>query len=385
MGPKRAQGIGSLTERPPGSGKWLWRLRVGTDPVDGSPRRISRTIDAKTRAAAEKKARAFLAEIEASPASGSAAPVSALLNEWFRHSEALGRSPATSYKNRRIIDTVLIPALGDVPIDQLTPRHIDMFATNLLTSSKPVSASTVRRYVAVLSAALNRAVKWGWILKNPVDQATLPKSPHKTVSAPSVEEVQAIIADIQSHNEVHGMAAFLAVSTGLRRGEVCALRWADYVDGKLIVRRSVYKAGKEYGLKSTKTGRERTVPIVGGLEVGLVRWRARCEVLAAQVDVEMSPDAFIVSPWPDGSRILNPDTLSSAFSRSATSLGLSHIHVHSLRHFAATEMLAAGVSAKDAAEVLGHANATMTLNVYAHSTFERQTAAMQALGSVLDS
>jgi integrase len=111
------------------------------------------------------------------------------------------------------------------------------------------------------------------------------------------------------------------------------------------------------------------------------------EAQAVQVGCELDDECFILSWWPDGTRPLNPDSLSSAFTRTAKELDLGHVHLHSLRHFAATEMLAAGVSPKDTAHVLGHANPTMTLQrLPAHSTVDRQRAAFgghrsRALGS----
>jgi len=185
---------------------------------------------------------------------------------------------------------------------------------------------------------------------------------------------------MQAENEVYAMAIMVAMVTGARRGEICALRWSDLEGDLLTFRTSIFVAGKSQGVKTTKTGRERGV-VLGERSVDvLLAWRRRCEAVAAEAEVQLLDDAFILSRWPDGSRFLNPDSLSAAFSRVAGSVGCSHVHLHSLRHFAATELLASGVSPQDAASVLGHANPTMTLNVYAHATTER----LRAAGGVLD-
>lgn len=378
---RRPQGIGSLDERPPGSGSWRWRMRHGTDPVTGKPRMLTRTIKAKTRSAAQKQVQAILAELDEHPTSGSSAPLSAVLEEWLRHTEARGRSPHTVDSARRCVHNVLIPALGDVPVGQLTGRQIDAFYDELL--ARPVSPATVRRHHAVLSAALSQAVKWGWIDANPCAKASPPAVPRKPLVVPSPEEIQAIVRGLTEMNEVYGMAAFLAASTGARRGELCALRWTDLHDGLLDISASLWRIAGETGTKSTKSGRERIIPVVGVVAEALVAWHERCARLAQTAGVTMPEDAYILSSWPDGTRPINPDSLSSAFTRTAKALDLGHVHFHSLRHFAATEMLAAGVSPKDAADVLGHANPTMTLNVYAHSTAERQRAAMEAIGKAL--
>jgi len=379
--PRRPQGIGSLDERPPGSGTWRWRMRSGADPVTGKSRMLTATIKAKTRSAAQKQVQAILADLDEHPATGSSAPLSAVLEDWLRHTEARGRSPHTIDSARRCVHNVLVPALGDVPVGQLTGRQIDAFYDELL--ARPVSPATVRRHHAVLSAALGQAVKWGWIIVNPCSMASPPPVPRKPLVVPGNEEIHAIVRSLTQMNEVYGMAAFLAASTGARRGELCALRWTDFHDGLLDISASLWRIGGETGTKSTKSGRERIIPVVGAIAEAMATWYDRCTRLAETASVTMPLDAYILSSWPDGTRPINPDSLSSAFSRTAKALDLGHIHFHSLRHFVATEMLAAGISPKDAADVLGHANPTMTLNVYAHSTADRQRAAMEAIGRAL--
>ncbi len=160
-------------------------------------------------------------------------------------------------------------------------------------------------------------------------------------------------------------------------------RWPD-IDGDVIrIRRSVYRAGKERGEKGTQGGRERQIMIgAPGVEL-LRRWRIRCQDRAAEVGVQLAADGFVVSPFPDGSRPVNPDSFSSAVHRLCVDLEMPHVHLHSLRHFAATEMLSAGIDARNAAEVLGHANPSLTLSVYAHATADRQRHAADVLGCML--
>ena len=94
-------------------------------------------------------------------------------------------------------------------------------------------------------------------------------------------------------------------------------------------------------------------------------------------------DAFVVSPLPDGSRPVNPETFSSVVHKLCTELDMPHVHLHSLRHFAATEMLAAGIDPRNAAEILGHANPTLTLSLYGHATLDRQRSAAEVLARTL--
>ncbi len=177
----------------------------------------------------------------------------------------------------------------------------------------------------------------------------------------------------------------LAVLTGARRGELCALRWTDVEDNSVRIGRSIYRAGDERGEKTTKTGRVRRVTVAPAGMALLESWRQRCTERASEAEVALVPDGFVVAALPDGSRPMNPDTFSSVVHALCADLAMPHVHLHSIRHFAATEMLAAGIDARNAAEVLGHANPTLTLQLYGHARDERQRHAAAVLGRVLQS
>jgi integrase len=376
---KRHHGTGTLTERPTGSGKWQLRATYGRDPVTGKERRKSWTFEAKTRREAERQVGRILDAFEQGGVLGTRATVAQLLEEFMRVSASRGRSPNTLHDYRRIINQFLVPALGSIPIEDLTAHHLDSLYTSA-SKDRGLAASSIRRYHAVLSAALNQAVRWGWLERNPAERATLPSSAPKALQVPTPEEVRALIDACTARSETFGMFVLLAAVTGCRRGELAALRWDDVDQGSIAVRASLWSRGGESGIKSTKTGRERTVVIDGVVAGVLERWRARCLSVAADWGVTYVDDAFVFAARPDGSVPVNIDTYSSYFRREADALGLSHVHLHSLRHFAATELLSSGIDVKDVSTRLGHANANLTLAVYAHATDERQRAAA-AVGS----
>jgi integrase len=186
-------------------------------------------------------------------------------------------------------------------------------------------------------------VRWGWLDRNPAERAQPPELGQASHRVPTSDEVRSLLTRAQADSDRWGMLVALALLTGARRGELCALRWTD-VDGDIVrIRRSVYRAGDERGEKETNGGRERPIPI-GTQGVGLLQlWRVRCEERAAAVGVQLATDGFVVSNFPDTSRPVNPDSFSSAVHRICVDLEMPHVHLHSLRHFAATEMLAAGI------------------------------------------
>ncbi|HUC37798.1 MAG TPA: site-specific integrase [Acidimicrobiales bacterium] len=382
---RRPKGTGSVQEL--AGGKWRLRLFVGLDPLTRSPRQLSTTVEAKNKTEAQKRLRDWQREVADQPGLlGTAATVRVVVEEWLQHSAARGRSPKTIHEARRSAETVIFPTLGDVRVAELTPRHLDEWYRQLVTGEgrkRPLAATSVRRHHAVLSAALSQAVRWGWLERNPAERAQPPDLPQRALRVPTADEVRLLLSRAAAGDGRWGMLLALAVLTGARRGEICALRWSDIDAGTIRFRKSLYRAGAVRGEKGTKGGKQRWV-VVAPVGIALLdQWRERCVARAEEAGVDLVDDAFVVSTFPDGSRPVNPDSLSSAVHRMCEELGMPDVHLHSLRHFAATEMIGSGVDPRNAAELLGHADPSLTLGVYAHSTPDRQRQAAEVLGRIL--
>ena len=380
MASRRSYGTGSLVERPACSGKWMFRYVEGIDPLSGKLRRRSVTITAKSKTAAQTQARKILAEV-GEVTTGTSATMNQLLTEWMKFQTGRGRSPTTLYGYQSLIDHHINHALGNVKIGDLTAHQLDSLYGQCSYNGK--SPRTVRNIHNVISAALNQGVRWGWLEKNPALRATLPEAKPLRIESPSPEQARQLISKCQEKDDVLGAFVFLASVTGCRRGEVAALRWSSLQDGFLIISQSAYSVKGDTGIKSTKSGRERIVHLDQTVQEWFAYWRIRCEESAKEWGVELIPDSLVLSSLPDGSRIVNMDTMSREVRKVSEQLGMRSIHLHSLRHFAATELLAAGVTPNVAAEMLGHADPSLTMRVYAHASTERQKAAAGILAGVL--
>ena len=364
-------------ERPSGSGRWYFRYVVGRDPATGKLRRRAVTIHATSKREAQRRASEILAEVGQGPMT-TTATLRQLVEEWMALQQTRGRSPTTLHGYRLLLDRSILPRLGDVPLVDLSPRDLDRYYAELV--DRGLSAGTVRNHHRVLSAALNQGVRWDWLERNPAQRATLPEIKPAKLSVPTPEEARTFIAACWEDDPNLGAFVFIAAATGARRGEIAALRWRDLVGAQLHVRASVWAAGKtSTGIKSTKSGHERVVHLDPSVVEWFASWRSHCEAVAQEFEVVLADDAFVISPWPDGAAFMNIDTVSASVRRVADRLHLPGLHLHSLRHFAATELLAAGISARDAAELLGHADPALTLRVYTHPTTERQQAAAGVL------
>ena len=300
-----------------------------------------------------------------------------LFEEFLDFSRVRGRSPTTLHGYAAAIKGFWLPEIGDLEIGQLEPHTLDKIYAALLTREKPAAPSTVRRYHAILSAALSQAVKWQWLPSNPARLATLPHAGPPVPEAPTPEQVRALIAACASASELLGMFVLVAAVTGCRRGELAALKWGDYADRSLLVRGSAFRLGRQQGVKQTKTGHHRRVAVDDDLDKILASWWARCQRNANDAGLSLDPECLIFSSAADGRAPININTVSSSFRRIATHLGLPAVHLHSLRHFAATQLISSGVDPRTAASRLGHANPSMTLRVYAHSTSESEQLAAE--------
>lgn len=185
---------------------------------------------------------------------------------------------------------------------------------------------------------------------------------------PSPAEAAALISDAWSSDPEWGLLLWLTMLTGSRRGELCGLRWrhVDFERGILTVERSGTKTKSGVEDKETKTERTRRLAIDAEtlrlLAEHQDRRRADCEAL----DCTLCRNAFVFSLSPDSSEPMKPPTISQRYRRSAERLGLSRARLHSLRHYNATELIAAGVDIRTVAGRLGHGGGgSTTLRTYA--------------------
>ncbi len=231
---------------------------------------------------------------------------------------------------------------------------------------RPLGASTIRQIHFILSGALKRAVRWRWISTNPSTQAEPPALPKPHPLPPTASEAARILAEAWADPD-WGTLVWLAMVTGVRRGEVCGLRWrnVDIKSGVLALNRSIGQRNAETWEKDTKTHQHRRIALDAETVEILVDHRHRCTERAASIGLSLVRDAFVFSLAPDGSTYLRPNSVSERYSNLVEKLGIE-TSLHKLRHYTATELIAAGVDIRTVAGRLGHGGGgTTTLRVYA--------------------
>lgn len=235
---------------------------------------------------------------------------------------------------------------------------------------------------AILSGAFNRAVRWGWIAVSPIDQTEPPPTPRPNPSPPTAAEA-ALILEEAWKDPVWGVFILFTMTTGARRGEVCGLRWSqlDLDAGVAVFKASIGQIAGERWEKDTKTHQQRRVTLDAELVEVLREHRARCEEGAALVDAAVRRDGFVFSRDPDGSAMTHPNAVTQRYGRLAKRVGID-THLHCLRHYSATELIAAGVDIRTVAGRLGHAGGgSTTLRTYTAFVQEADQRAAVALAS----
>ena len=365
------------------------RAYAGADPVTGRQKYVTRTFRGSKREAEEALAK-LVTEVSSGGFAAQDTTLADLLDRWLD----LARpelSPTTLRTYEGNIRGYIKPTLGKVPLARLRPAQLDAFYKRLRdgggVNGRPLAPATIRQVHAILRRSLNQAVKWGWITTNPATLASPPKVRKAQLAPPDPTQVVAILDATNKVDPEFGCFLLVAATTGARRGELCALRWSDIdlAGGSLTISRSVVEAdGKILVEKDTKTHAARRIALDPGTIASLQGHKDRCSTRARSCGLtRIAESTFVFSRDADGERPWAPNDVTKRFIETRNGLGLNHVRLHDLRHFAATRMLDAGVPVRTVSGRLGHASASMTLGVYAHFLEASDREAAETLGSLL--
>lgn len=296
--------------------------------------------------------------------------VAQLLTEYFIPARASkGLRPATVSLYRNAAQAWVIPHLGSVDVRKLSPAAVEEMVTKLRTAGSRLgrgglSPRSVQLAVTVLKAATSWALKTGLLNRDPLAGYDRPRATSRSMTSWTVPEARAFLA--ATRQDRLGFAWALLLTRGLRRGELCGLKWED-VDLQAgvarINRTRVLVDGQPVESTPKTAAGRRALPLDSMLVDLLKAHRARqaTEKLAAGSAYE--DGGWLVAD--ELGRPLYPDTVSERFAQLVRSTGARPIRTHDTRHTAASLMLASGVPVKVVADLLGH-DPKVTLATYAH-------------------
>lgn len=282
---------------------------------------------------------------------------------WLETYAATNTRLRTQQGYRSHIRANIVPAIGSVRLQELRPDQIQKMYSDLLARGISVTAVRVHR---LLKQALSHAVKWGLLIRNPVDATTPPRGEAQELEMWDIPTLRAFL-DAASGSR-YGTLYHLAVLTGLRRSELLGLTWkaVDLDARSLMVLKTLQRItghGLVEGQPKTKRSRR---PIALSPEAVKVLRRIRANQLEERLVAGPAwEDTGFVFTQPNGRRV-DSNFVTRDFQKIVTHAGMPHLTLKGLRHAHATVMLTKGVHPKIVSERLGHSNISTTMDIYSH-------------------
>lgn len=363
---RTANNTGSIRQRP--NGLWEARVVTGIDPITGKQIRKS------VYGSKEKEVRRKITEIQNALDSGtyqepSKMTVKEWLDEWLTTFCMNKLKPYTISSYRMIIDTHIGPAIGSMKLQAVRGLHVQKMYNALVANG--AAPKYVKNIGAVAHKAFNVAIRQGLISVNPCDAAELPAMVQKEIKPLTDAEIPIFLKAIQGHPFENAFA--LCLFAGLRQGECLGLSWkqVDFDRQTITVNQQLQrerkKGGKYFIAAYTKSNKPRTIKPPAITFEYLANEKRRQTTMRLMAGMEWHNDNDLVFTNAHGGN-LAIFTFYNSLKKVFTGIGRPDARPHDLRHTAATVAIASGADIKSVQSLLGHATASFTLNVYAHTS-----------------
>ncbi|GAA1335383.1 tyrosine-type recombinase/integrase [Saccharothrix algeriensis] len=394
------------------SGSLKVRVYAGIDPLTGKRNYLTHTVPhtaPNPEREAERVRTRLLNQVDERRAPRTKATVNMLFDKYEETlDQAVERTTAIGY--RRNIRLHIRPLLGHLQIGKaLNGETFDSFDAILKQCSlhcggrgdfiehrksgehkctdkcrrhkcRGLSNSTILKIHSCLNSALEMALRWDWISVNPMTKAKQPAAPKPKPNPPTPEEAAAIVND--AFRDISwGVFLWLAMTTGARRGELCAasLDNLDLVRKTLFLKSAIAQEGGDTWEKDLKDHQQRRIALDDVTVQLLKAYLKYREDLAAEMDVKLKKKGRIFSNSFDHSTYVKPNSMTQRYTRTCQRLGIGS-KLHALRHYSVTELIVAGVDVRTIAGRVGHSGGgTTTLRVYAAWSSEADQQAAQTL------
>lgn len=373
MAKHRGHGEGSIYQRQ--DKRW-----VGSISLEGGRRKY---YYGDTRKEVADKLKVALREQQQGMlATGPQQNLNTYLTHWLEEVHKPTLRVSSYVKYRKLINTYILPTLGRVQLQKLTPQQVQ--ALYKKKSEEGLSPKTINSIHGVLHKALDNAVRWNLVSRNVCDLVSPPRIVKPEIQPLTMEQAHKLLEAARGHR----LEAVLtvALTTGMRRGELLALRWSDidFEGQSLQVRRTVDFIAR-YGYietepKTAKGRRKITLPpfVINELKQHRVQQlELRLKAGAAWQELDLVFCGL-------HGNYLNPRYILKMFARVLKEAGLPHLRFHDLRHSAATILLSMGVHPKVVQEILGHSTISMTMDTYSHVLPSMQKEAMERWRDVFE-
>ena len=357
MAKRRPNGDGMVRKRK--DGRWEGRIIAG-HKSNGKP--IYKSVLAKTQKELVTKLNRLKESLDGVELTdGGQITLSEWLDIWMEEYKAKTLRPTTFRSYKTIIEYHIKPILGKKNLSRITETDVQKLY-NRKKDKNGLAASTVRHIHLVIHQAMQTALRRGMILFDPTAAAVLPKKDVTEKTVLQKHQVDKLLDNLKN-DPIWYEFFFTELMTGMRRGEICALKWCDFdsESGTLHIRRSVRYEKGEPVVGETKTSEgSRNIILPESVKNMLAERRKTVQ-----------GEWIFPNPFRCG-RPVEPQSAYNRLQKALKETGLPHIRFHDLRHTFATMAAANGVDPRTLAGILGHTNASFTLDVYTHITTDMQ-------------
>lgn len=289
------------------------------------------------------------------------------LNKYCKENISL----VTMYGYEEALERIL-PIIGKVKLNKITPLMLDSMYQQLKVgkSKRTLGYHSMYAFYKLINVMFNQAIKWELVDKNPNLKATKPKKEKKERRFYDLQQIDELLKCLENESIKYRALITLALDSGARRSEICALKWNDInfdthtlrIDNSLKVVRGVVDEGK------TKTPSSNRVIILNNGTI---------EILKEYKKWQDEYKKQMGKQWKGANRVfiskfgghMNPDTCSKIINKIVKKYGLDDLTFHELRHTSATYLINKGMNPKAVSERLGHSDTSVTMEIYSH-TFE---------------
>lgn len=367
--------------------KWQLRVPVGKNHITKKYQTKTRRFEG-TKTEAEAELRAFINELE----SGIRVDLmdvrfAAQADRWLEYRIKFDNIALGTQRKLRYQIKTMNMHLGSIKVVDLDSDTVESFYLALMDgdtlSGKPMSGTSTNQLAVTLKAILASAVKRKIILINPCDEAMTPSPDTAEREALSINEARRLMGLLLDGDpEAHTVGVLLALSCGLRRGEVLGLRWGDYdPEAKCLkIMHSLSEDGREFGSTKTKNSK-RTIPLDGETAKRLEDWRGVQGRFLLGLGLPQDNGRAIITSAIGGN--MHPANFGRWWGVFKKKHGFEKFSLHQLRHTFATLMVANQVDLVTAKALMGHKDTTMLTEIYAHVVPENLSKATATVGRIL--
>ena len=385
---------GSIRKRANG----MWEGRY-TDGVNENGKQIQRSVYGKTKQEVADKIHTILYQKQQGIY---VMPQKVLVRDWMEqwlHNYALitvRESTYISYEG--YVYNHINPMIGDIPLQKLTPPIVQNFYNDRILNGRKdgkggLSSKTLHNMHNMFHQSMEQAKINGLIMQNPTENVLIPRQPKKEMRVLSVQEEMQLLSVVHMHRL--GFAIKFDLATGLRIGELCALKWTDFDFYKKTVKvsRTLQRIKHNQLDREELDGSEnmtmviegpvktnsgfRDIPIPDKIWMELMQHQQMQQYEYSRLGVPIVPDGYVFA-MPLGTCV-EPSTMRDALNFLLEAAGIEHANFHSLRHTFATRAIEANMPVKTLSDILGHSQVQITMDLYCHSSIDHMRDSMNAL------